>query len=206
MKLKIRQRNWKVITIKSTLSKLMSLFNIKINKIYPKSFERFALKEGDLIGAEIGVYRGKHAKSMLRTGKVNKLYLIDSYKYLEGSDDLVMKDLDKAKEKAFDLLKDENVEFIYKFSKDAANKIPDELDFIYLDGGHSYETVREDIKLYWDKIKIGGVLGGDDILNGRGGYNNNDGVVQAVIEFVVNNNLNLKIEGFDWWIIKNEKQ
>lgn len=35
-------------------------------------------------------------------------------------------------------------------------------DFIYLDGAHDYDTVRCELPLYWEKVKVGGILAGHD--------------------------------------------
>ena len=199
-----RKRDWKNITLKELIIKIIGCFGIEIKRIYPKPFEEFALKGNNLVGVEVGVYEGDHAKSMLKTGKVDKLYLIDSYKYIENRKDVILKNLEEAKLKAYNLLKRENVEWIYLFSNEAVNKIPNNLDFVYLDGGHSYKTIKEDIDNYWKKIKVGGILGGDDIYNGENG--DRDGVVRAVIEFAVKNNFKLKIESPDWWIIKQRNK
>jgi len=44
--------------------------------------------------------------------------------------------------------------------------LPDEsYDFVYLDGDHSYEGVKAEIPLYWEKVKRGGVLAGHDYCN-----------------------------------------
>eukprot|EP00557_Chaetoceros_sp_GSL56_P007280 CAMPEP_0176489726 /NCGR_PEP_ID=MMETSP0200_2-20121128/7460_1 /TAXON_ID=947934 /ORGANISM="Chaetoceros sp., Strain GSL56" /LENGTH=140 /DNA_ID=CAMNT_0017886923 /DNA_START=430 /DNA_END=849 /DNA_ORIENTATION=+ len=85
-------------------------------------------------------------------------------------------------------------------------------DFIYLDGDHSYMGVKQEIPLYWSKLKRGGVLAGHDycnygetnlgcngcqdvplcqfyteygILHGKGNVqvDNQNGVVQAVQEW-----------------------
>jgi hypothetical protein len=55
---------------------------------------------------------------------------------------------------------------------------PDEtIDFIYIDGDHTYEAVAADIAGWWPKLKVGGILAGHD-------YNDQTpGTVQAVDEF-----------------------
>ena len=179
-----------------------SCFNIQLRRIFPRPFVRFGLYGDNLVGAEIGVYKGINAKSMFKSGKVDKLYLIDPYEFYEGRMSM-MNSLSKAKEKALNLLRDKNVEFIYKKSRDAVIDIPNDLDFVYIDGAHDYKNVQKDIKNYWKKIKVGGVIGGHDMSNGRGGGNN--GVIKAVTEFAVSNNLKLYIEYPDWWIYKRGK-
>ena len=50
-------------------------------------------------------------------------------------------------------------------------------DFIFIDGDHSYEAVRQDIALWAPRVRPGGMIGGDD-------YHEKEypGVVQAVHE------------------------
>lgn len=91
-----------------------------------------------------------------------------------------------------------NYEFVTKTSKDAINIIPNELDFVYIDGNHDYEYVKEDINIWYSKVKEGGIIGGNDFDAGH------FGVVRAVLEFVEKNNLTLYGDIFDWWIIKEK--
>lgn len=49
-------------------------------------------------------------------------------------------------------------------SLEAAKKYNDQsLDFIYLDASHETEDLYEDIKAWWPKLKMGGLLAGDDL-------------------------------------------
>lgn len=58
-------------------------------------------------------------------------------------------------------------------------------DYVYIDSDHSYEATSKDIELWWPKVKKGGILAGHD-YNSR---NKLYGVVEAVNEFVENNNI-----------------
>jgi len=52
---------------------------------------------------------------------------------------------------------------IYKMkSDDAVNLLKDKYDFVYIDGLHTYDGVKEDIKNYLPLVKEGGVIGGHD--------------------------------------------
>jgi predicted O-methyltransferase YrrM len=54
-------------------------------------------------------------------------------------------------------------------------------DWIYIDGNHQYEFVKQDLETYLPKIKTGGLIAGDDY--GRPGWWQ-DGVTKAVDEAV----------------------
>jgi hypothetical protein len=47
---------------------------------------------------------------------------------------------------------------------------------------------------------VGGIIGGHDFYNGF--QRDHDGVVRAVTEFAVRNQLNLQVELPDWWVVK----
>jgi len=48
-------------------------------------------------------------------------------------------------------------------SGEAANQISDgSVDFIYIDAGHNYEAVKQDILLWKPKLKTVGIMAGDD--------------------------------------------
>ena len=61
------------------------------------------------------------------------------------------------------------------------------IDYVFLDGGHSYETVRNDLKYSKKVLQNNGTILCDD-------YNLHyaPGVTKAVDECVLNNDLNLK--------------
>jgi hypothetical protein len=76
--------------------------------------------------------------------------------------------------------------------------IPAEVDFVYIDGNHNYRAVTEDIRAWWPKIRPNGVMGGHDFYNGYA--RSHDGVVKAVTEFAVTNELALQVKLPDWWV------
>lgn len=49
-------------------------------------------------------------------------------------------------------------------------------DIIYIDAAHEYESVKQDITTYWELLKPGGMMFGDDYVNAW------PGVIQAVDE------------------------
>jgi hypothetical protein len=179
------------------------------HRVMPRPFERLALKgKKDIIGVEIGVFEATHALSLLENLDIKKLYLVDPYAiyddYLEVnthySEDLSTPS--DTKEVAYNKLKKykDKIIWIEEFSDKAVDYIPDNLDFVYIDGNHQEEYVRLDIESYFDKVCKGGVIGGHDFYNGY--MRDHDGVVMAVTKYIIENSLPLQVELPDWWIKK----
>ena len=149
----------------------------------------------NMIVAEVGVDYGINAKNMLKLLPIKKIYLIDPY---ELKLDNVPGDIRFKKAKKFLSKYKRKIVFIRKNSFEAVKDIPNNLDFIYLDGSHTYEDVKKDIELYYPKVRKGGILGGHDF------WVSQIGICKAVLEFVEYNKLRLNGELTDWWIIKEK--
>ncbi len=88
----------------------------------------------------------------------------------------------------------------------AVGAFPDSFfDFVYLDAGHVFKSIQEDISLWWPKVRQGGILAGHDYLDGviQGvDY----GVKRAVDEFARKHGLpvltTLEKDWPSWWIPK----
>jgi hypothetical protein len=101
------------------------------------------------------------------------------------------------------------------------------LDFIYVDANHTYQAVKDDIKLWYPKVKSGGIVMGHDYLPDyffegkeekdqalytfpdgqpeKAQYAGMFGVNPAVDEFCKENGYNInKTDEFlaTWWFIK----
>jgi hypothetical protein len=73
----------------------------------------------------------------------------------------------------------DSFEIIKDSSHNASNQFTNSsIDYIMLDAGHSYEDVRDDIKYWYNKVKPGGFISGDDY-----GGSFFPGVTQAADEF-----------------------
>lgn len=174
------------------------------NLFYDSHFHRDTIKflqkyfenKKNLVGVEIGVNTGKHAFCMLYHIPLKKLYLIDPF--LDYNE---YKNMDRQFIETKNLLKkyENKTEFIRKTSNEAINSIPDNLDFVYIDGNHEYDFVKEDIKLYHKKLKEGGVLCGHDFDA------DHRGVVKAVCEFSDKNKFKISGLKSEWWIIMDGK-
>ncbi len=88
----------------------------------------------------------------------------------------------------------EKVVFIHDTSTNFSKQVLDEeLDFIFVDGDHSYEATLADITNYWPKVKKGGIFAGHDI--------NLNTVDAAVKEFFKDKAVTV-VENNAWFIIK----
>ncbi len=119
--------------------------------------------------AEIGVYRGLNAKRLRSLFPQAELYLIDPWIiYPENKepeagsitlDDDEMTDAYERVVKQFG--NDPLTKIIRKKSEDAINDVK-ELDIVFIDGNHSYDSVMQDINLWHGKVREGGILAGHD--------------------------------------------
>lgn len=159
----------------------------RIRSIYPTFFMRPMLREVKgrfnypLNGLEIGVAEGYNAEVMLKCLNLKMLYLIDPVFLCEDR-----------------IIPFRNVIFYPRKAEDVVDHVPNNLDFIYIDGDHSYEGCKSDIELYWSKVRKGGIFGGHD-------FNSHyHGVAKAVLEFIEREGLELHGGQFDWWVIKGD--
>ena len=149
---------------------------LAVNGPYNRPFDRL-VKRGTT-GCEIGVYKGNHALALLKRG-VSKLYLVDPYNYGEDFPYQANAETMTIAEKRVSKFKN-NVQFVRRHSDQAANFVPNELDFVYIDGDHSPSAVAADCELWYPKVKFGGIIGGHDI--------NLPSVATAVSRFVTKYN------------------
>jgi predicted O-methyltransferase YrrM len=105
---------------------------------------------------EIGVYEGVNTAIIARTlGTDGTIYGIDPF--FKGSLGICYsKIITKLHLKRNGVTA--RVQLIEKFSFDAVGDVPEKVDFIFIDGDHSYEGVRKDWTLYSDKVKPGGIM------------------------------------------------
>ena len=120
-------------------------------------------KYGWTRGAEIGVLRGRlHFKLLDRCPDL-AMYAVDSWKDKSGSCTYQNQEANRAEfyEKAAEC--NGRVTILEMDSKVAATQVPDEsLDFIYIDGDHTFEGCRLDILHWTPKIKPSGWILGHD--------------------------------------------
>jgi len=154
-------------------------------------------------GVEIGVAFGGHAEAILKLTQVAKLYGVDPYR---NHDDY--KDPMNLPQSEFEILYEytksrlavfgDRIDVVRETSSRAAEIIKDQVDFVYIDALHTYEGVRDDLRLWLPKIRDGGVIGGHDY-----GHPSFPGVKNAVDEFFVRFGWEIRDEGEGvWWVEK----
>jgi hypothetical protein len=203
--------NLKYFTKQLTESEIIDIQSDFKHRIFPRPFERLSslrnrTRGGGLVGVEIGVAGGEHALSLLETLNVKRLYLVDPYElyaeYSEGKlhygiNQLSLSESEircKSKLQAFE----RHVIWIKKVSTEAIEEIDESVDFVYIDGNHQYEFVKQDIAEYFRLLNVCGVIGGHDYYNGF--QREHDGVVRAVTEFIGKTKFELRVEMPDWWV------
>ena len=173
----------------------MKILNRELIRFFPREAVKFAKQyfKGKKINAcEVGVYFGEHARSMNKELNIKNLYLIDPY--IEYGDEKTQEHLNKAKETAHRTNRKGNEVWIENISYETTlNLLP--LDFLYIDANHEYDAVKRDLQIYYPFVKKGGIIAGHDIQY--------KGVSDAVIEFCLDNNMDLHIgDRRDFWFIK----
>jgi predicted O-methyltransferase YrrM len=160
--------------------------------------EHFGDKQ--IVGAEVGVCLAASTEHFMKNvPNIAKYYAIDSYPtYTDWNGaDFNEERQSLMKQYAFEALQPykDKIEFVYKDSVEFAQTIEDEtLDFIFIDGDHSYEGFLKDLQTYFPKIKVGGIVSGDDItLNA---------INEGLKEFFKEKNVQIKSNNKMWYLVK----
>lgn len=129
-----------------------------------------------VVGAEVGVFRGKMSAQLLDARDDAFLYMVDSWLPLEEQPERYVATGDiharlSAQKQAANHARALDVTdfararriVIPRASVVAASFFaPGALDFVFLDGDHSREGATEDLEAWMARIKSGGLLGGHD--------------------------------------------
>ena len=115
---------------------------------------------------EIGSYAGESTELFYQSNKIVECYCIDPWQnnYDNLDDASYIRSMDIV-EKAFNerIKTFKNLHKLKMTSLEAVKQFEDKsIDFVYIDGMHTYEAVKQDIKLWKPKIKLNGFIGGHD--------------------------------------------
>ena len=159
-----------------------------------KAIEIFGSKPIRVI--EIGCAAGNNALNVLKNLNITEYIIIDPYdKYEDDYDDYDRGRLIAMRKEAESKLSSysDKITWIYDYSDKAFSQISGKIDFIYIDGNHSYEYVQSDLENYSNLLADTFVFGGHDI--------DQPGVTRAFIEFISKNKYgSYRIHDPDWLI------
>lgn len=133
------------------------------------------LPAGPLVGVEIGVFCGQTSAFLLEHRKDLSLYMVDSWAPTPPDTPYALTQdphTEVTQEEHDDFL-EQSIDAVARFwprsmirikssAQAAAQFNPASLDFVFLDGDHSYAGVVADIDAWRDKVKPGGLLCGHD--------------------------------------------
>lgn len=119
---------------------------------------------GVKIGCEVGVQRGRNSYVLLETIPGLKLFLVEPWANHPNAQSVwEEKFLLKVKRQTLARLAGRNIVLLEDFSENAIKLVPDNyLDFVYIDGDHTYDFAMLDIIMWNRKVKRGGIISGHD--------------------------------------------
>lgn len=155
---------------------------------------------------EIGAWKGKSVcyagVEIINSGKNIKLDSIDTWEGSPGEPALMNDESIINNTLYFDYLKNiepvREVVFPIKMPSVQAAKLYEDnsLFFVFIDGSHLYEAVKEDILAWMPKVKSGGFIGGHDIDQTE----EFNGVRKAVDELIGPKNIIIYNKGWASWL------
>ena len=163
----------------TTLEFILNKYNIAYNDKSKMPIEipeigRYGLAElfrelNFKVGAEIGVFDGEYSEVLCKANPEAKLYSIDPWATHSDYTAFIKEDTFKnAYAKAQERLSKYNCEMIKKLSLDAVKDFADEsLDYVFIDGDHSFQACTNDIVEWSKKVKMGGIISGHDYIKHR---------------------------------------
>ena len=148
--------------------------------------------------AEIGVAKGGFSQEILNNARPDRLHLIDPWEFQDREDYLNDPNNAESTEQQarYEAILSRfgaeiaagQVEVHRAYSQDIADDFADgQLDWVFIDGLHTYEGVKTDLEAYAPKVKEDGFVLGHDYTNHASAQHMQFGVVEAVNEFVIAN-------------------
>lgn len=146
--------------------------NIEGSFSFQPFYENMVMRFNNATFVEIGTWQGQSimylAERVKELGKNIKLNTIDLFTVQPQQNDGTIhhtgEDFYEAYLKNIEPLKD-YINTIRMSSHEAYQLFEDEsIDFLFIDGDHSYKAVYKDLTLWYPKIKKGGICAGHDYL------------------------------------------
>lgn len=131
------------------------------------------------LAVEIGAYAGQSTELILKSGKFERLMTVDPFVDAYDPTDVPVNKyrLSGVRYQFYQrILQYRNVLHLNLTSAEACGLFePNSIDFLYIDGNHQYQYIKDDIDNYLPKMKVHGIMAGHD-------YNIFEGVNRAVSE------------------------
>ena len=137
------------------------------NRFY--SFPNLFKQLGFTRGVEVGVARGRFGIRLLQLMPKLKYFGVDVWRTYPGYVDIrspryMRRMYEDAMSKFAAFPK--RAEIIRQFSMDAVKRFAENsIDFVYIDAGHDYKSVSEDIRAWHKIVRKGGIVAGHDYTN-----------------------------------------
>lgn len=140
-------------------------------------------------GAEIGVADGRYSEILCEKIPGLKLLCVDPF-YRPGHYERTLERLEKY-----------DCNIVKKTSMEAVLDVADgSLDFVFIDGNHSFNFVMEDLIGWGRKVRKGGIISGHDYY-----HFSNSGVVESVNKYCEIHRLQLHLTEWDYTGHKDDR-
>lgn len=161
------------------------------------------------VGVEVGTFYGEYMEAIMNHWDGKMLHCIDPWDkqpretYKEPTNDNDWGEIYRACKWRADKFPG-RVNLIRDYSIGANIQFEDEsLDFVYIDGNHGLDFIRWDLKIWWPKVKPGGLFCGHDFYDDTV-WPSNCSVKTAVEEFMLGRHqpMHLTPKCGSWWVVK----
>ena len=170
--------------------------------------------------AEIGVANGDFSSDILEFASPRRLHLIDPWEHQDRADYAgdANNVADAKQEARFNAVLarfrdkiDGNTVCVHRdYAEDAVSFFADrQLDWVYVDGMHTFDAAYHDLTAYQHKVKADGFIVGHDYTNNIQARQWNFGVVEAVNRFVLEFGYEfvaLTLENFPTYVLCKDRE
>jgi hypothetical protein len=180
--IKLGYNLWKGLEYEHSPNSERQLFNDTILEMIEKN------NLSKVYGIEIGVLNGESTSFLLSISDKINLIGIDPI-IPDSMESSLIGNIDKIQSNTSQYL--DRFTFIRDYSFNVADIFESEkTDFIFIDGDHTYDGIKKDYELYFDKIKKNGLIFFHDSRMNRGGANFHIGSSRFVDELIESNLFN----------------
>jgi hypothetical protein len=120
---------------------------------------RLCIENNLMRGVEVGVFDGGFSEVLNNAHKFDEFFCVDPW---EGNDGQFRNVTNLFSNRP-------NIHIMRNTSVEVSKLFPDNyFDFVYIDALHDYDSVIEDLTVWYPKVRVGGLFSGHD-YNNRGG-------------------------------------